>query len=202
MKYEKCLTCDQLGVSCDGPNLLSMDTAELGLWCKTKFLQNPSITYDKVAAETGIAKSTVYGFLNGSHSDYRLETIRPIAKMVTGGKWDDNPCGYLSNSEKVQYDEAIRKYEAEIKWRDDIVRNLEKQNELLEHQLNEKDITIKERGVFLRRKDKWIVLLVIMVLICLNVIIGALAADHGDPNLGFIWRDLPAAEEIEEDYLE
>ena len=187
MKYEKCLTCAQLGQACDGPNFLAMDTAEMGEWCNAKRKQLPGMTYDKVAAETKLSKTAVYDFFNGRHSDCRLETIRPIIRLVTGGKWDDNPCGNLTNTEKAQYDEAIRRYEAELKWRDDKIQSLLKQNERLEQQIDEKDTTIKDRGHFMRRKDKAISCLAFALALSLLVIFGAIALDFTTPGAGFIW---------------
>lgn len=114
MKFETCLKCEQLGKTCDGPNFLAMEPAELGNWCNEKRKENNWMTYDKIAADTGISKSTVYSFLHGEHSDYRLETVKRIVKYVTGGKWDDNPCGNISNAEREQMKETIRKKEEEI----------------------------------------------------------------------------------------
>lgn len=131
MKYEKCLTCPELGKTCDGPNFLAMETSEMGEWCKAKLSQRQGITYDRVAAETGVSKSSVYGFLNGTHTDYRLDTIRPILKLITGGNWDNNPCGSLSNSEKAKYDEEIRRLEREIAHRDKTIQHYEKDMEEL-----------------------------------------------------------------------
>lgn len=187
MKYEKCLTCDQLGHACDGPNFLSMEPAEMGAWCNAKRKLVAGLTYDKLAADTGLSKSAVHAFLNGGHADYYIETIRPIVRRVTGGKWDDNACGNLSNTEKAQYEESIRHYEAEIKWRDDMIQHFTKQNGLLENQISEKDSTIKERGRFMRRKDNWIVLLASALCLCLIIIFGALAIDYNDLTRGFIW---------------
>ena len=180
MKYEKCLTCSQLGVSCDGPNFLAMDTTEIGLWFNMKRKQVPGMTYDKIAAETGISKSAVHGFLNGKHADYRLETIRPIAKLITGGKWDDNPCGNLSNVERDQYDQKTQQLEADVKWRDDKINHLLYQVKTLQ---DDQDF-FKEQ---IRSKNKFLTALGIALSLAVSIIIIVLIIDRINPNIGFFW---------------
>lgn len=189
MKYEKCLLCKELPGACDGPNFLAMETSELGLWCNEKRKHIPGMTYDKIAAETGISKSAVYSFLTGAHSDYRIETIRPIVKLITGGKWDDNPCGNLSNSEKAQYEEKMRFYDSEIKWRDDKIQHILSENKSLQGRIVDSNRILQDRYEFLKRKDRVIGLLAILLTITLLVIIAALVIDSINPNIGFFWVD-------------
>ena len=195
MKYEKCLTCSDLGAACDGPNFLAMDTVEMGHWCNEKRKQIPGMTYDKVAAETGISKSAVFGFLNGTHSDYRIETIRPIVKLIIGGKWDDNACGNLSNSEKAQYESQILQYQQKIETYEKNIAFLKDQVSFKENQMHEKDkllaergIFIAERGAFMKRKDRIIAILAVLLGITLAVIITMLIIDAMSPDVGFFWR--------------
>lgn len=187
MKYEKCLTCGDLGAACDGPNFLAMETAEIGLWCNDKRKQIQGMTYDKIAAETGISKSAVYSFLNGTHADYRLETIRPIVKLIVGGKWDDNACGNLSNSEKAAYEENARQLESEIKRQEDKIQHLISENATLHEHADHMNKIIKDRYEFLKRKDRIILLLGIMLFVAVATIITALAIDATNPNIGFLW---------------
>lgn len=168
MKYEKCLDCKQLGETCDGPNFLAMDGSELGLWCDIKRKQNAGLTYDKIAAQTGLSKSAVYNFMHGKHPDYRIETVRPIVKIVTGGKWDDNACGNVSNSEKAQY-------ETQRQWHEDKIQHITTENKIL--------------YTSLKRKDKYITLLAIALAICLIAIVGSLLIDYLNNNVGFFWID-------------
>lgn len=182
MKYEKCLTCDQLSVTCDGPNLLAMSTVELGLWCNELRKKIPGMTYDKIAAGTGISKTAVYGFLTGAHDDCSLHTAREIARYITRGKWEDNPCGNLTTSERAGYEEQIRRLEEGITWRDDRIGHLqdnytqmttlvantnkrhEEQTQFLQRQLD-------ARSDFLKRKDKAIVILSVLLGVCVLVMI-------------------------------
>lgn len=191
MKYEKCLTCHELGKTCDGPNFLAMDASELGKWCNEKRKHDPNLTYDKVATQTGISKSTVFSFLNGEHEDFRFSTIRPIVKLITDGNWDDNPCGNITNSEKAQYEEHIHQLETEIKWRDDKIEHLTNNNNALQTLVINTNKRNEESQGFLRNqiknKNKVIIILSILLAIFVFMIIGALVVDKLNPDMGFFW---------------
>ena len=188
MKYEKCLTCVDLGTACDGPNFLAMDTPEMGQWCNQKRKQIAGMTYDKIAAETGISKSAVHGFLNGTHADCRIETIRPIVKLITGGRWDDNACGNLSNSEKAKYEESIRQLNSEIKWRDDKIELLLAESQTIHEHADHMSKIVNDRYEFLKRKDKIMWLLGAMLFVAVATIITALVIDAMNPHVGFFWN--------------
>lgn len=193
MKYEKCLDCPELGKTCDGPNFLAMETAELGEWCKTKLSQRQGITYDRVAAETGVSKSSIHGFLNGTHTDYRLDTIRPILKLIVGGNWDNNPCGSLNNSEKANYEETIRQLEREIEHRDQTIAHYEKDMEELKVMSRNANSRHSHSQDFLRgqirKKDRVIYILAIALGLVLLLAIVQLVVDKIDPTKGFIWTN-------------
>lgn len=191
MRYEKCLTCPELGKTCDGPNFMAMETQELGEWCKAKLQQRQGITYDRVASETGVSKSTVYGFLNGSHTDYRLDTIRPILKLIIGGNWADSPCGNVNNSEKAKFEETIRQLEREIEHRDQTIAHYEKDMEelkVMSRNANSRQSASQEflRGQ-IRKKDRVIYILAIALFLVVALIVAALIVDKADPTKGFFW---------------
>lgn len=192
MKYEKCLSCNQLGNGCDGPNFLAMDAIELGHWCDKKRKQIPGMTYDRIEAETGSSKTAVYNFLKGKHPDCRLETIRPIVKFITGGEWDDNPCGNVSNSEKAAYEGRIRELENEVDHLDTRLKAVKKTNESLETLVrnnNKRTSTDKEflRGE-IKRKNTSIVVLGVLLGLAVLIIIASLIIDVANPNIGFFWN--------------
>lgn len=188
LKYEKCLTCKQLGDTCDGPNFITMETSELGLWCNELRKHKPWMTYDWIHNETGVSKSAVHGFLTGAHADYRRETFRPIVKCIIGGKWTDNPCGNISNTEKAAYEDRIKELEKlldyEVRWRDDKIAHLQKNNASMEMLITNTNARLTKDKDFLR---KIIVVLGISLGICLLVIITALVVDKLDPSKGFFW---------------
>ena len=193
MKYEKCLSCDQLGTSCDGPNLLAMETIDLGLWCNELRKDTPGMTYDKIAAETELSKSAVRDFLTGKHDDCSMRTARTIAKYITKGKWDDNPCGNLTNSEKAAYEERIRQLEKDKVWHEDKIQHLQKQLADLQTLITNTNTRTTQDKDFLRgqikSKNKTIVILSVCLAICLLVIITALIIDRTNSGVGFFWLE-------------
>ena len=193
MKYEKCIKCNQMGNSCDGPNMLSMEVKELGLWCNEYRKLQPGMTLDKVAAGADVSKTSVHGFLNGAHEDCSYFTAHSIAKYITGGKWDGNPCGNLTNSEKAAYEEKIRHLESEITWRDDKIQHLKKNNESLETLVANTNKRNTEGQEFLRsqikNRNKAVTILAVFLTITTLLIIAALVIDNLNPDIGFFWLE-------------
>ena len=202
--YDECLKCAKIGNPCDGPNFLAMCTADLIDWCNARRKQFPHMTYDWIAAETGLSKGTVYGFFGGTHADYRLETIRPILKLLVGGEWGDSPCADPGDSERVAYEERIKGLENEIKRRDDTIQHLEgqvkhyadsdKAMQTLIANTNARHTTDKD---FLRdqikSKSRTIRWLTAALVACGLVIIGALIVDRLNPEIGYFWVDKVAS---------
>lgn len=189
--YEKCLNCNKIGNSCDGPNFMAMGTAELIEWCNNRRKQIPGMTYERIMDLTGLSKGTVAGFFGGTHADYRIETIRPILKLLVGGEWDDNPCADPTASERAAYEERIRQLEAEISWRDDKIQHLSTMSDSLKALVANSNARATTDKDFLRSqiksKNKVIAVLATSLTICLLVIIGALIIDRLNPNIGFFW---------------
>lgn len=193
MKYEKCLSCSQLGTNCDGPNLLMLDGIELGQWMNELRKRRPGMTYDKTSAEAGVSKTAAYNFLTGAHPDCRLDTVRPIAKLYIGGDCDDNPCGNLSSSEQAAYENKIRQLEEGISWRDDKIKHLTNNYESMTTLITNTNKRNKEQTDFLQHaignKNRTILILAILVALCLSVIIAALIVDRLNGDVGFFWLD-------------
>lgn len=196
MKYEKCLSCDQLGKTCDGPNLLAMETVDLGLWCNE--LREDS--YEKIAAETELGKTTVSEFFKGKHEDCSILTARKIVKYITKGKWDDNPCGNLTTAERAAYEERIRQLEAEIAQKNEKIADLTQQKNDMQTLITntnaratqDKDFLRKqldERYKFLKRKDKVVVILSVLLGLSVATIIAALVIDRLNSDIGFFWLE-------------
>lgn len=189
--YEKCLNCNKIGISCDGPNFMAMGTSELIEWCNNRRKQLPGMTYDKIVELTGLSKGTVAGFFGGTHADYRIDTIRPILKLLVGGEWDDNPCADPTVSERASYEERIRQLEKEIEHRDDKLRELQQTKDSLQLLVANTNARTTADKDFLRsemkRKNKTIAIMSTFLGICLLVIIGALVIDRINPEIGFFW---------------
>lgn len=191
MHYEKCLTCKQLGSTCDGPNLLLLDAVELGQWCDALRKLRPGATYDKTAAETKVSKTAVYSFLTGAHADCRLETARPVARWLIGGSCEGNPCGNVTSSEKAAYEEKIRQLEKDNAHLNEKVADLQKNNDSLQMLVTNTNASTTQDKDFLHsqitNRNKSIAVLSTLLGICVLAIIGALIIDRINPDVGFFW---------------
>lgn len=186
MRYEKCLTCEQINKTCDGPNLLAMETKELGLFCNEMRKKIPGCTYDKIAADTNLSKSAVYAFLNGLRDDCSLFTARAIAKYIFGDRWDDNACGNLNNSEKAHMEEKIHQLEMEIQWRKEEIEYLSEDNEKLQALVANTNKRNDKSQRFMRGT---VIVLGIMCFLMFLLILAAVIIDYLDRTRGYFWLD-------------
>lgn len=197
--YETCVNCPKIGVSCDGPNFVAMSAAELISWCKARkaFL---GLSNQRIAELANVSKGTVDGLLAAAHADFRYETIRPVLKALIGGNWSGDPCPDPSANERAHYEEKIRQLEEGIAWRDDKIQHLMNSNHSMEtliantNKRNEEQQQsmhrlLDERYKFLKRKDKCIVILSVLLGLCVLTIITALIIDRLNGDIGFFWLD-------------
>lgn len=189
--YEKCLKCNKIGIDCDGPNFMAMGTDELIEWCNKRRKEIPGMTYEKIVEATGLSKGTVSGFFGGIHADYRIDTIRPILKLLVGGEWDDNPCADPTISERASYEEKIRQLENEVRHKDEKIIDLQKSNASMETLIANTNARATQDKDFLRgelkRKNKIIGIIGTFLGLALAVIIAALIIDRLNENIGFFW---------------
>ena len=190
MKYEKCLTCKQLGNGCDGPNLLLMETAELGQWCN-ELRKLRGKTYDGVTAEASMSKTAVYGFLTSANHECRIDTCRSVAKALIGGNCDDNPCGNVTSSEKAAYEEKIRQLGHDIEWHKEKNKIIADENDGLKTLVANTNKRHTDSQNFMRMqikgKNKAILILSLLLGVCVFLIIAALIIDNTNPDVGFFW---------------
>lgn len=195
MRYERCLKCDQLGITCDGPNLLSMTPGELGEWCDELRKKRPGYTYDKTAAVAKVSKTAAYGFLTAAHEDCNYYTAHAVsgALILSGGEWTDCPCGNVSNSEKAAYEATIEKLQTSIVWHEDKIQDLKEKNAALETLVSNTNARMTQDKDFLRgqikSKNRAIVILSISLAVVLLLIIAALIVDRNNPGVGFFWLE-------------
>lgn len=198
MRYEKCLNCKHLGDDCDGANLLIMDTQELREWCEELRKLRPGMTYDKISSITGVSKTAVYNFLHGANTECRIDTARLIAKALIGGNCDDNPCGNVTSSEKAAYEDEIQKLKNSLAWYEDKVKTLQETNEAMQTLITNTNARttqdkeflrkqLNDRYDFLKRKDRVITILSVLLALCVLLIITALIIDRTNSGVGFFW---------------
>lgn len=191
--YEKCLECKKLGNPCDGPNFIAMSTGDLIAWCNARRKQMPGLTYERIAERTGLSKGTVSGFFGSTHADYRLDTVRPILEQLVGGQWEDSPCADPTATERAEYEKRIREFEAELRWRDDKIQHFTEENKRLREELKDSQETEKEQLKFhrgeIKRKNRVITILAIVMSLALAYIIATLIIDRLDSTQGFYWLE-------------
>ena len=121
MQNEKCIKCDNLGVSCAGPNFFLMTSAELVNWCKER-KKHLRMTRDNLKDVCGVPMGTLNRFFTGKNNYFYFETARPILRVLAGGAWEAENC--LSNLCQIQDapDVALVSKIAELERENDILK--------------------------------------------------------------------------------
>ena len=198
--HEPCISCQKVGASCRGPRLTDMTIAEAIALMKArkKFLGWSNQQLADRANKT--PKGTVDGIFAATHADFRYETIRPVWNALFSSDASDNPCPELSDNERAKYEEKIRQLEAEHAQKDDKIADLTQQKSVMqtliantnkrnEDQLNSLHKLLDERYKFLKRKDRVIVILGVLLGLCVATIIAALIIDRLNSDMGFFWLE-------------
>ena len=169
-----------------------------------------------IAEQSGISKVTVDRFLSGSVDDLKTSTIARILKVMVNGTWGQYPCAmadvaeketvYVDNPELVAklakateqcehlqavLDNIATEHKADIEAAHESdqqkIDYLKERVEYLKDQMAAKDKLMQERYDFLKRKDRVIGILSVLLAVCLVAIIAALVVDAMNPDRGFFW---------------
>ena len=189
--FSNCITCPKLGVSCKKLDfIIELPAPELLEWCKKRkaFL---GLSNAKLADLSGIPKGTIDRTFSGEHLDFKHETIRPILKVLVGGSFDDESC--CTEAKDDHAEETIENLRERLADSQKKIDFLKEQVKFKEDQMIAKDKLISERAEFMRRKDRIIAILALLLAVAALVIIGALVIDRMNSNIGFFWRDTLAA---------
>ena len=197
--YESCVSCTKQRVSCRGPHLpdMTIEEAIVLMKARKKFL---NWSNQVVAERSKTPKGTIDGIFAATHADLRFETLRPVWNALFGGDMPDNPCPDLSDSERAKYEEKIRQLEADNARKDDKIADLTQQKEAMQTLITntnaratqDKDFLrrqLDERYTFLKRKDKVIVILSVLLGLSVATIIAALIIDRLNGDMGFFWLE-------------
>lgn len=192
--YNQCITCPDIGVSCDGPNFLAMSPERRSEWARIRkeylHRQDSKWTNAYIAEVSGVSKVTVDRFIAGTGGDLRLSTIESILKVLVNGSWGQYPCA--NPVENRTPEEQLR----EVRRLQGIIEDLRREHrENMAHadEESEKKIAYLKNQVnkleeSLSAAQKLITTLVIVLLILAALIVIALIIDKSDPSVGFIWR--------------
>lgn len=127
--YEKCITCDTIGVSCV-PNLMRMDFPDIIQWC-IKRQKHLGWTNQALADKSKVPVGTINRIKAGDYLDCKYSTIRSILVALIGGTTDEFPCNKQVEKE-LQQMEALEQQAAKLS-------AVEKENEELKARLNKID---------------------------------------------------------------
>jgi hypothetical protein len=162
IRFEKCIGCSDLGLSCSGPNLALLTIPELRVWVN-RWRAHYKLSVNKCAAAWDMAEGTVSRFLSSSDPDFRFATIQGIVQgILRYGRPADHQHSYNScpiTTEEAQ--EQIASYEKQLLEKTEenaelTARKLERANEYAERMAEqrenyEKHLEEKEKTVaFLR----------------------------------------------------
>lgn len=190
--YEECLSCNKLGVSCDGPNFVAMNAHELLEWCKTR-KHHLGLSNAKLADLSNMPKGTIDRLFAGEHNDFKYETMRHLVRALVGGKFDDNPCPAPEEFARAE------EFEQENKRLKEIIQNSETEyrKEIGELKAEHRDDTIFLRNQ-IHGKNFAIIALAVALAVTVSTIIGFLIYDRINPEVGFFWLE----DKIETEYGE
>lgn len=189
--YKECVTCKRLGKTCQGPNFSALDAAGVVSWCKAR-KNYLGLSNGKLAEMAELPKGTIDGLFGSAHMDFRYETIRPILNTLIGGVWSGPPCrlqGSPGEIEKLQ--SRIRHLEADVQQKDERIKSLHEERSMRQDnmQANYKQQERNDAILYkeIRRKNRAISILAVIVGLLLVVIIAALIADLLNDKVGFFW---------------
>lgn len=198
--FNKCLNCEYLGNGCSGPNLNAM-TVERAC----EFLQirrnQLGYTYQKVADVSGLAVISVKRILTGQIKDPGFLSMQALTFALVSDPKGKYPCAmHILTREAEQATQACKaaqnalaaieaEHELERKSDREKIDFLKDQVKFKEEQMRGKDKMLEERYLFLKRKDRAIFVLSLLLFIAVALIVGALIIDRLNSDVGFFWID-------------
>ena len=175
--YNRCLNCENIGKHCDGPNFLAMSTERRCEWMRLRKEYLHSLEPDKwtnayIAEVSGVSKVTVARVFSGDTKDIRLSTIGCIIKVLVNGSWGQYPCAMAATADLDRPALLQRAEVAEA----ECARLRESQasdQRKVAHLLKETDFLERQ----LRHKDRYILVLAVLLFAALAAIITGLVID-------------------------
>lgn len=191
--YKECNTCKHLGEICQGPNFAALDAAEVVAWCKAR-KNHLGLSNGKLAEMSGLPKGTIDGLFSSTHTDFRYETIRPVINALIGGEWSGPPCQAQGTPREIErLKERVRHLEAELQLKQESIealredRNMRRDDMQAMNEQQERNDSLVHKEI--KRKNRTITILSVIVAILLAVIIAALVVDYMNTHIGFFWLE-------------
>lgn len=193
--YDICLDCPHRGKTCDGPNFFAMTHQRRVEWAnalkKIRGLTNAQIAEQAVLPDgSKLPKATVDSVLSGRTQDVKTSTWSAILRVLIGGCWGQYPChlaALLMEGEKGKSDGAmVEELKKENSFLATRISFLDGQIAAKDKLINSLEDQIADWTSIAKRKNKWIVFLVVSLVIILAVIIAVLIYDKMHPDIGWI----------------
>jgi transcriptional regulator with XRE-family HTH domain len=176
-----------------------MDLIRFCEWCKLR-KEELGWSIDKLAEVSGVGRATVAKIMSGKITGLNGETISAITCALVygynpnGEGWGKYPCAMMA----MEYEQAqtvsepcpeCARHMEQHKSDREKIEFLKRQIEFKESQMVAKDKQLEDRAWFIRRRDRMIVILAMLLGVSVLLIITALFIDAFNPSVGFIWRE-------------
>lgn len=145
IRFEKCIGCPDLSITCSGPNLALLTIPELRVWVN-RWREHYKLSISKCAATWEMAEGTVARFLSSSDPDFRFATIQGIVQgILRYGQPADhqhsyNPCPITT----AEVQDKFASYEKQLLEKTEenaelTARKLERAHEYTEHMAEQRE---------------------------------------------------------------
>lgn len=195
--YRNCRKCPHLGVRCEPP-ILGLAREQVYAWCRD-MKQDRGWSNEKLAEEARTSKTTINRILLGSAPGLNAETLSSIVcallygEYAETGEWTRYPCiakerATIGCADCEELERQLQKRTAGDRVKIDF---LKQQVTFAESQLEAKDRQLDQNMDIIRRKDRAVVVLAVLLGLSVILILAAMVIDLTNPELGFIWMSRP-----------
>jgi predicted transcriptional regulator len=97
--YNICISCPNIGQTCDGPNFLAMSVER---WCEWCHLRRDYLNWKNqtLADKAGVSKISVDRIMSCDVKDLRITTMQAVTRALLNGSWGQSPCALVAETEK------------------------------------------------------------------------------------------------------
>ena len=145
IRFEKCIGCPDLSITCSGPNFALLTIPELRTWVN-RWREHYKLAISKCATTWDMAEGTVARFLSSSDPEFRFATIQGIIQGIilygqpADYQQDYNPCPYTT----AEVQEQVSSYEKQLLEKTEenaelTARKLDRANEYTEHMAEQRE---------------------------------------------------------------
>lgn len=190
MKYQQCHSCSMLDEGkCNGPNLSILESEEKIEWINHR-MKHLGLTHQDLALRAEISKGTLDPILSGKRPNFSNETLRLILFALGMKSTGDNPCpdNETLDTIKAELQDLQSFKENADKHKDIAIEKTKEDNqkkiEFLKQQIEARDKQIAIQNDAIRRKERTITTLSIIIGVLGFSLIALFAFDFFNPWFG------------------